>query len=46
MGDVSQLGHASALHSGQRVRTGERWHGSPAQRTDVNFFHELRRYGT
>jgi non-ribosomal peptide synthetase-like protein len=37
MGDVSQLGHASALHSGQRVRTGERWHGSPAQRTDVNY---------
>jgi Phosphopantetheine attachment site len=24
MGDVSQLGHTSALHSGQRVRTGER----------------------
>jgi non-ribosomal peptide synthetase-like protein len=37
MGDVSQLGHASALHSGQRVRTGERWHGSPAQRTGVNY---------
>ncbi|MGH3418157.1 MAG: Pls/PosA family non-ribosomal peptide synthetase [Streptosporangiaceae bacterium] len=37
MGDVSQLGHASSLHSGQRVRTGERWHGSPAQRTSVNY---------
>jgi non-ribosomal peptide synthetase-like protein len=37
MGDVSQLGHTSALHSGQRVRTAERWHGSPAQRTDVNY---------
>ena len=37
MGDVSQLGHTSALHSGQRVRTGERWHGSPAQRTDLNY---------
>jgi non-ribosomal peptide synthetase-like protein len=37
MGDVSQLGHASSLHSGQRVRTGERWHGSPAQRTNVNY---------
>jgi non-ribosomal peptide synthetase-like protein len=37
MGDVTQLGHTSALHSGQRVRTGERWHGSPAQRTDVNY---------
>ena len=37
MGDVAQLGHTSALHSGQRVRTAERWHGSPAQRTDVNY---------
>ena len=37
MGDVSQLGHASALHSGQRVRVGQRWHGSPAQRTNVNY---------
>ena len=37
MGDVSQLGHASALHSGQKVPVGERWHGSPAQRTDLNY---------
>jgi non-ribosomal peptide synthetase-like protein len=37
MGDVSQLGHASALHSGQEVPVGERWHGSPAQRTDLNY---------
>ena len=37
MGDVSQLGHASSLHSGQRVRPGERWHGSPAQRTNLNY---------
>ena len=37
MGDVSQLGHTSSLHSGQRVRIGERWHGSPAQRTNVNY---------
>jgi non-ribosomal peptide synthetase-like protein len=37
VGDVSQLGHASSLHSGQRVRTGERWHGSPAQRTNLNY---------
>jgi non-ribosomal peptide synthetase-like protein len=43
MGDVSQLGHASALHSGQRVPVGERWHGSPAQRTNVNY---LRVSGT
>src|SRR5438445_12873667 len=33
MGDGAQLGHASALHSGQAVPAGERWHGSPAQRT-------------
>jgi non-ribosomal peptide synthetase-like protein len=45
MGDVSQLGHASALHSGQRVRTGERWHGSPAQRTDVNYLRVSSRPG-
>jgi non-ribosomal peptide synthetase-like protein len=37
MGDVSQLGHASALHSGQMVPAGQRWHGSPAQRTDLNY---------
>jgi non-ribosomal peptide synthetase-like protein len=35
MGDGAQLGHSSALHSGQRVRAGERWHGSPAVRTDT-----------
>src|SRR5262245_55469716 len=37
MADGAQLGHASALHSGQTVPTAERWHGSPAQRTDVNY---------
>ncbi len=37
MGDGAQLGHASALHSGQAVPEAERWHGSPAQRTDVNY---------
>ena len=37
MGDVSQLGHTSSLHSGQRVPADERWHGSPAQRTDLNY---------
>jgi non-ribosomal peptide synthetase-like protein len=47
MADVSQLGHASSLHSGQRVRTGERWHGSPAQRTNVNYLRvSARRCGT
>src|SRR5262245_27096730 len=37
MGDGAQLGHASALHSGQAIPAGERWHGSPAQRTDVDY---------
>src|SRR3989442_2259608 len=37
MSDGAQLGHASALHSGQAVPAGERWHGCPAQRTDVNY---------
>src|SRR5213078_2888100 len=37
MGDGAQLGHASALHGGQAVPAGERWHGCPAQRTDVNY---------
>jgi non-ribosomal peptide synthetase-like protein len=37
MGDGAQLGHASALHSGQAVPAGERWHGSPAQRTEANY---------
>src|SRR2546430_8533166 len=37
MGDGAQLGHASALHSGQTVPAGEWWHGCPAQGTDVNY---------
>ena len=37
MGDRAQLGHASSLHTGQAVPAGERWHGSPAQRTDVDY---------
>ncbi|MGE5765061.1 MAG: Pls/PosA family non-ribosomal peptide synthetase, partial [Mycobacterium leprae] len=37
MGDGAQLGHASSLHAGQTVPAGERWHGSPAQRTDTNY---------
>jgi non-ribosomal peptide synthetase-like protein len=36
MGDEAQLGHSSALHSGQAVPDREHWHGSPAQRTEVN----------
>ncbi|MEW6302606.1 MAG: Pls/PosA family non-ribosomal peptide synthetase [Verrucomicrobiota bacterium] len=37
MGDGAQLAHASALLSGQSVPAGERWHGSPAQRTETNY---------
>jgi non-ribosomal peptide synthetase-like protein len=37
IGDGAQLGHASSLHSGQSIPAGERWHGSPARPTDVDF---------
>ncbi|MCF3960205.1 Pls/PosA family non-ribosomal peptide synthetase [Streptomyces fuscigenes] len=37
LGDDSQLGHASSLHTGQRVPDGEHWHGSPAQPADADF---------
>jgi non-ribosomal peptide synthetase-like protein len=37
IGDGAQVGHSSALLSGQSVPVGERWHGSPAQRTDTNY---------
>lgn len=37
MGDGAQLGHTSALHSGQEVPAGGRWHGCPAQPTDVDY---------
>src|SRR3712207_3097661 len=37
MGDGAQLGHASSLHAGQAVPAGEHWHGSPGQRTDVDY---------
>ena len=37
MGDGAQLGHASSLQSGQSVPAGERWHGSPSRRADVNY---------
>ena len=33
LGDGAQLGHSSSLHPGQTVPSGERWHGSPAQRS-------------
>ncbi|MEO7195100.1 MAG: Pls/PosA family non-ribosomal peptide synthetase [Pseudonocardiaceae bacterium] len=37
MGDGAQLGHTSSLHSGQAVPEGQRWHGSPAQPTAVEY---------
>ncbi|MGE5758743.1 MAG: amino acid adenylation domain-containing protein, partial [Gemmatimonadota bacterium] len=37
MGDRAQIGHSSALHAGLTVPAGERWHGSPAQRTNVDY---------
>jgi non-ribosomal peptide synthetase-like protein len=37
IGDGAQLGHSSSLRRGQSVPAGERWHGSPARRTDVNY---------
>jgi non-ribosomal peptide synthetase-like protein len=37
MGDGAQLGHASALQSGESVPAGQHWHGSPAQRTDLDY---------
>ena len=33
LGDGAQLGHTSSLHAGQAVPAGQRWHGSPAERT-------------
>src|SRR5215207_6648955 len=33
MGDGTQLGHASSLHSGQTVPDGQRWHGSPGRQS-------------
>ncbi|MFF9221099.1 Pls/PosA family non-ribosomal peptide synthetase [Streptomyces viridosporus] len=37
MGDGAQLGHTSSLHSGQAVPSDQRWHGSPAQRTELDY---------
>jgi non-ribosomal peptide synthetase-like protein len=37
MGDGAQLGHTSSLHRSQAVPAGEHWHGSPAQRTGVDY---------
>ena len=32
MGDDTQLGHASSLHSGQTVPDGQHWHGTPGSK--------------
>jgi non-ribosomal peptide synthetase-like protein len=37
VGNGSQLGHTSSLHESQAVPDGQRWHGSPAQRTNVDY---------
>jgi non-ribosomal peptide synthetase-like protein len=37
MGDGAQLGHSSCLHATQAVPAGQRWHGSPAEPTDVDY---------
>lgn len=37
MGDGAQLGHTSTLQRGEAVPTGQRWHGSPAQRTEFDY---------
>ena len=37
IGDGAQLGHSSSLHTGQAVPAGERWHGSPAEPTTVDY---------
>jgi 2,3-diaminopropionate biosynthesis protein SbnA len=37
IGDGAQLGHTSALHTGQAVPAGEHWHGSPARPTEVDY---------
>jgi non-ribosomal peptide synthetase-like protein len=37
LGDGAQLGHTSSLHASQAVPDGQCWHGSPAQRADVDY---------
>ena len=43
VGDGAQLGHASALHAGQAVPAGQRWHGSPAEPTTSPTDHHSRK---
>jgi non-ribosomal peptide synthetase-like protein len=37
LGDQAQLGHSSALHAGQVIPAGQRWHGSPAEPGAVDY---------
>ena len=37
MDDHTQLGHVSSLHDGQRIKQGQRFHGSPAELTSTNY---------
>ncbi|MGH3997074.1 MAG: amino acid adenylation domain-containing protein, partial [Pseudonocardiaceae bacterium] len=37
MGNGAQIGHASCLYAGQAVPAGQSWHGTPAQRSDVDY---------
>jgi non-ribosomal peptide synthetase-like protein len=37
IGDGAQLGTTSALHAGRSVPARQRWHGSPAEPTPVNY---------
>src|SRR5262249_6936397 len=37
MANRAQLGHSSAVHRGQHIPAGQRWHGSPAQPTTVDY---------
>ncbi|MGW9306543.1 Pls/PosA family non-ribosomal peptide synthetase [Saccharomonospora azurea] len=37
VGDGAQLGHTSSLHRGGAVPAGQRWHGSPAEPTEVDY---------
>ena len=47
IGDGAQLGHASSLHSGQRIPDGAAWHGVPGQPSTASYrMSEPARCGT
>lgn len=37
LGDGAQLGHTSALQPGESIPAGQRWHGSPAEPTTLDY---------